>query len=146
MRKLILFTVALLICLATSGGAQRGYRGDQRQPDAILDGFNGIVPDSIAACVDSTDSLYVATIFDSYLNRKLIGWGTGSPGKIRISGVVKAPAATEIGKRYFLGINGAVRVDMHRVTGQWIKMIGRCSGTGELLLQTTESPITRVLP
>ena len=148
-----IFYIILAICLTWGGLNAQIPRGRLPMPrpevidslDAIrsVSGLTGTVAVGLVACADSTGALSIASYDDSHLNRKIIGFGTGIAGEMRISGLVAVPTATKIGIIYWLDVSGTIKDTRPTATNVWRAAIGRCTATGYIDLKPA-TPIARI--
>ena len=120
--------------LGDTSAAARAAAIDSIAASQTMTGLTGTVAVGVVACADSTDSLKIASYDDPYLNRKLIGFGTGVAGEMRISGMVAATGVTKVGVMYYLDVSGTLKPTMPTATNVWVVEMGRCVATGRLRL------------
>jgi len=152
MLKRLIPIMLLMLLIVQSARAQfppdllppsREELGDSLVAHQTLTGLTGTVAAGVVACVDSTGALSIASYDDSHLNRKLIGFGTGTAGAMRTSGIVAASGATKIGVIYWLDVSGTLKDTRPTATNVWRVEIGRCVATGYLDLKPA-TPIARI--
>jgi len=120
--------------IGTYRWATRQEMVDSLESYQSLTGFTGTVAEGVVACADSTGALDTASYDDPYLNRKLIGFGTGDAGVIRISGIADSTDAAKIGIVYYLGVSGTLTDTMPTATNVWVVEVGVCTDTGKIRL------------
>lgn len=100
----------------------------------LATGFTGSVDVGVPAFADSLSVLDTASYDNPYLNRCLVGFGTGTTGQIQTSGIVAANNVTKIGIDYYLGNNGTLQAAAPTARNVWRVKMGRCIASGFLLI------------